>query len=423
MPQILTFGKKPSLKSGRGPQPLKKIRRNAIVWGRDCVAYCIAPRKPLVLLRSVVILLLLFLSASPLRAQPARELYQQSRYGAIIRQYAGQDSLTPDENYLVGEAYHRSHRPAKAVPYYEAALKAPPKLPRQYLSLGEAYREVRQFRKSRRVFRKGRQANPDNQLFYTATALTYYYEDQHEKALNWARKAAEKDFRSNLPYLLLGKIPYLDNRDSLAYRNMRTYYRNVHSHYNYYREYLNLLARLELEYGSPEQAARFFGKVLRQDSSQTDALFGMSKASHQAGDTLMAQAIWQRMKRLYEEARLPENILKLGKAPVGQYFIGQDKVVIYRSLEAPEEITDVGYSFYRLSGKTGEVKRVLQLEKAVAFPGGPDFLLCENHERGHRNFGVGLSKPNLTYPNLKALSRSVFRNERGASSESLYRRR
>ncbi|MCH1627718.1 tetratricopeptide repeat protein [Ferdinandcohnia quinoae] len=100
----------------------------------------------------------------------------------LVQQYSNNASL----NYQCAWSYDLLGEEAKAVPFYEHAIKLG--LPRKelegaLLGLGSTYRTLGEYEKSKDIFLKGIELFPTNRAIQTFYAMTLYNLKEHSKAM------------------------------------------------------------------------------------------------------------------------------------------------------------------------------------------------------------------------------------------------
>ncbi|MBA3900987.1 MAG: tetratricopeptide repeat protein [Bacteroidetes bacterium] len=330
-------------------------------------------------MKDKLIFLLALISCSLTFGQSIKELYQDKNFNEIIKLESQAYKLSPEELYIVGFSFFQMEDDAKAIKFYDLALKDGLDSAFVHYDKAISLRYSKKFSQAIKSFDTAIQKNPLNQMYLSEKAYAYYYSGQLDSAIQIFQRAQKlpNDFQD--PFYMVPHIHHLNMNYELALKGFYEALVYISEGHKHYFAALTDIGKLEYTITQNfEKSIEAYSKAIKIQPDNYELYPKLMKAYNAAGKFEKADSIFNIMRKAYQAEKLTQSELKFQNTAVAEYEWQGQKLTVYRYFEESEVFGDFAYKIYMLNKAGDKIERTFQIERTNNMKGGTKYLLCEN---------------------------------------------
>lgn len=321
-------------------------------------------------------LLILILTYSTLFSQKVLKLFNEQNFDEIIKLEKDSENLSGEELYYLGYAFFSKENDLKAVEYYDKALAK--KFDNAILYFQKGYSQM---------FLKQYDPALDNiNIAISKSPLAEFY----------VEKARIYNIKQDL---LNEEKTYLEGLQNSKLKDDKWYLELIKNAGNFYYAQIKNFPKSEKIYF--DGIAAYPDEYILYEK--------LIKALNAQNKFTEANKIFDQMKGLYFEKKLPEDNMKFKNLAVDEFQWNNQWINVYKSFEKPQKTLESIYKVY-LIDKTGEkierkfnIEKTLQIEKTDA-----EFVICEESNEGHTTYPIGFKNDSFTLEDLRIQIKKIL---------------
>ncbi len=356
-------------------------------------------------MKNLFVLLLLTVLTVKGFAQTISQYYDKRNFAEVIKFAKDENKLSGNELYMVGYAYFVQENDAKAIAFYDKAIKKGLDEAYVYYYKALALRYSKQYKEAVKTFDIAIARDPQNQEYVSEKAFLYYYKEEYDEALKLFEAAATMPNDFQAPHYMVPHIYHLKGNYQKALTGYYDALKNISKENKYYTTTLADIGKLEYTVTKNYiKSAKAYADIVNLKPAEYDIYSKLIKSYNAAGIYKRADSVFLVLKAAYERNELSKYYTEFGSTAIDEYEYNGQNMTVYRYFKEPKEMLDVSYKVYRLNKAGDKVERTFMVEKTIKFDDkGASHLLCERDKstNTHKTYAYGWAGDEIPLADLK----------------------
>lgn len=351
------------------------------------------------MLKKIKLLLAFVYIAQYAQSQVIEDYFYNDQFLEVVKFEKDTQTLSGEQLVILGDAFFELKNYDKALLMYDKALAKGFKDAPLFYNRSRAYFFDEKTAEALKELNIALEMEPENQEFISQLGLTYYFDNQLDKALSTFQKAQQLPAKVQAPYYMVGHIFFLKEDRETA---LKEFYKGLNHLTPDNEFYLNCLTDIGLlEYihtKNYSKSVAAYTKAIDVQPDNYELYINLIKALNAEGNYQKANQHFVLLQKAYDNNELPEDYMKYQSVPIDEFMWKDQMILVYQYLVKPENTLDPYFRGYLLTPDGENIERSFLTEKTmdIGLPNTPKHLFCEEGKNGsHYTYPLGWSSDDI----------------------------